>query len=126
MPEDPEYLELNEEELSVVKKEIYEEAFKKFEELYKDDVALLSTFFSLDYDSSKDKTQTMRVIFKFIKAPLKKYIDFDLLEMPIPFKYDNKMVLIRNPHEQITTDVINRLNFLLEVRPSCDYTQVVT
>ena len=46
--------------------------------------------------------------------------------MPIPFKYDNKMVLIRHPLEQMASDVINRLNFLLEVRPSFDYTQVVT
>ena len=39
MPEDPEHLELTAAELTAVKKEIYEEAFKKFEELYKDDVA---------------------------------------------------------------------------------------
>ena len=99
MPEDPEHLELNASELTAVKKAIYDEAFKKFEGFYADDVKMLSTFFGIEYDSSKDKTQTLHAIFKFIKAPLMKYIDFDVPEMPIPFKYNNKMVLIRNPLE---------------------------
>ena len=39
MPKDPDHLELTMEELTNVKKEIYEQAFKKFEERYIDDVA---------------------------------------------------------------------------------------
>ena len=40
----------------------------------------------------------LRAIFKNIKMPFKSYIDFDDTEMPIPYKFDAKMVDIRDPH----------------------------
>lgn len=52
---------------------------------------------------------------------MKKYIDFDTPEMPIPFKYEKIMVFQLNKFDKIPSDVINRLNFLLEVRPSYAY-----
>lgn len=57
---------------------------------------------------------------------MKKYIDFDTPEMPIPFKYEKIMVFQLNKFDKIPSDVINRLNFLLEVRPSYAYSQLVT
>ena len=46
--------------------------------------------------------------------------------MPIPAKFNDKMVKIMNPHEEVANDVINRLNFLFEVKPSRSYQSVVS
>ena len=46
--------------------------------------------------------------------------------MPIPAKYDDKMIKILNPHEEVAKDVIRRVQFLLEVKPSNNYLQKVS
>lgn len=46
--------------------------------------------------------------------------------MPIPAKYDDKMINLKNPHEEIATDIINRLSFLFEVKPSNNYLKEVS
>jgi len=92
-----EFLELSEAELVNVKKEIYEQGFKHFEEFYQEQLIELSQLFDLENDT-KDKTKTMRAIFKNVRSLMQNYIDFDSPEMPIPAKFDEKMVLVQDPH----------------------------
>ena len=123
--EEVELIDLTDSELASVKKNIYDEAFKKFEEEYGKNVSQLCSFFDIDLDI-KDKSKTLREIFKNIKSRMIGYIDFDDVEMPIPAKFNAKMINIKNPHEEVANDVINRLNFLFEVRSSKSYQHVVT
>lgn len=116
--------DLTDAELASVKKEIYDEAFKKFEEEYGNKLVQLCTFFDIESDN-KDKSKTLREIFKNIKSRMISYIDFDNPSMPIPVKFDDKMIKIKNPYEEVANDVINRLNFLFEVKPSKSYRQTV-
>lgn len=53
---EPEFLELTSSELIAVKKEIYDQAFKKFEEEYEGQASSMSQFFEIENDSSKDKS----------------------------------------------------------------------
>lgn len=56
--------------------------------MYKDnEITALCSFFNIDTDKIKDITLQKRTIFWNIKSPMKKYIDFDTPEMPIPYKY---------------------------------------
>ena len=119
------FIELTDSELAGVKKEIYAEGFKKFEEEYGKNVNQLSSFFDVENDG-KDKSKTMRSIYRNIKSRMIGYIDFDNLEMPIPAKYDEKMIQVMNPLEEIAKDVVSRLNFLFEVKPSKNYKSEVT
>ena len=130
-PEEIQLLELTSLELSNVKKNIYEKAFEKFEAEFGDKDSeskflQLCTFFDIDADAESNKSKTMRAIFKNIKRVMINYIDFDIEDMPIPAKFEAKMIRSKNPHEEVANDVLNRLHFLFEVKPSQGYQASVT
>ena len=67
------------------------------------------------------KNKTLRAIFKNIKSRMINYIDFDDEQMPIPATFSDNMINNKNPLEEVAKDVINRLNFLFEVKTSSGY-----
>ena len=72
------------------------------------------------------RSKTLRTIFKNIKSRIFNFIDFDNELMPIPATFNDKIIKNKNPLEEVAKDVINRLNFLFEVKPSTDYRAQVT
>ena len=123
--EEIQILDLTENEVTAVKKEIYDLAFKKFEEQFGSNVEQLCSYFAIEPDH-KDQSKTLRDVFRNIKSTLISYIDFDNPSIPIPAKFSDKMIQKKNPYEEIGNDVINRLNFLFEITPSKSYHQKVT
>ena len=67
------------------------------------------------------KSKTLRAIFKNIKSRIVNFIDFDNELMPIPVTFNDKIIKNKNALEEVAKDVINRLNFLFEVKPSNNY-----
>ena len=114
--------------MAEVKKSIYDKAYEKFEEEHKDkeaDIVKLCTPFDIE-NNQTEKAKSLRAVFKNIKQRIINYIDFDDELMPIPADFNQKMINNKNPHEEIAKDVMNRLNFLFELKPSMQYATNVT
>ena len=118
-------VDLTDSELTSVKKEIYDKGFKKFEAEYGNHIAQLCSFFDIELDT-QDRSKTLRAVFRNIKSRLVSYIDFDVASIPIPAKFNEKIIKVKNPHEEVAHDVLSRLTFLFEVKRSNNYRSEVT
>ena len=116
-------LDLSDQELIDVKKSVYEKAYEVFigswcetENQLKDFCVLFDTSYDVN---AQDKAK--RVVFSNIKTRLISWIDFDDELMPIPEKPDQNILKFRNPCEEVATDILNRIDFLFEVKQSNTY-----
>jgi hypothetical protein len=68
----------------------------------------------------EDPNESLRAIFKRVKAKLRSLIDFDG-DLPIRETLDIEELKLESPYKEISKEVKGRLLFLLELTPSVDY-----
>lgn len=91
----------------------------------------LCHLFNLKYNS-EDPTETVRQVFKKVKARVSKIINLDDVEdTKLPLKViggsdENPEEFMQSPYVEVCKPVRNRLLILLEVKPSIEYLNNVT
>lgn len=79
----------------------------------------LCTLLNISFNS-EDPNESLKAIFKRIKAKMQPLIDFDG-DLPIKEKLDVSILKLESPYKEISKEVKARMFFLLEVIPSVDY-----
>lgn len=116
-------------ELESLKKDISFTAYEKFLSDFqadggKDKLSSMCILFNIELNVM-DINETLIDIFKRAKDKLSPLVDFNVPSKAIKENLDFEELKIETPEGETTNDVIQRLVFLLEIKPATDYqTQV--
>lgn len=131
-----EYAELSLSQVNELKNQIEQKVYADFSGKFlgagADPLSLkpLCLLFRLKYDA-EDPTETVRQLFRKIKARISKVINLDdtedaRLHRTIDGKGTNLEELMQSPYVEVCKDVKSRLLVLLEIKPSIEYLSNVT
>ena len=85
----------------------------------------LSSFFGFEYSIS-DPHDTLKKVFKKVKEHIRALLDLEDDSTPVAEKLDMSNIELGSPIEEVSRDVLKRVNFLFEVIPSTNYQAEVT
>ena len=132
VPEKPKYVDLPPQDLVDVKSKILTQTYQSFVDTYQTqhDLSKLMTmcmFFDIDLDVNDQQT-TLTSVFRKLKQRIKPILDLntDDTHTPIPCVVSLDELKLGSPAEEVATDVSERLQLLLEIKPSYNYLAEVT
>ena len=117
--------DLTEKELKELKGKIQSEAYRQFLEDSSRGLPNLCILFDLE-PSRDDTSETVKAIFRRVKARLVKLINLEDELEPVAEKLVLSEIDLGSPAEEVARDVLNRLVFLFEINTSITYQSEVT
>ena len=134
--EPPKFIDLPNQELIDLKSKIISQTYQRFADSFLDEddgfkmkpLLNLCNFFDLDFNAN-DVSSSLQAVFKRVKNGIKAVLDLndtesDAQKVQCSVSVDD--LNLKEPASQVTVDVTQRLQLLLEIKPSFSYLSEVT
>ena len=115
-------MELSPNEEKDIKQKIYMSVYEEFLKIYQGNIERVKPLCQIlgVTLNAEDPNETLKAIFKRVRAKLRSIIDFDG-DLPIRETLDIEELKLESPYKEISKEVKSRIIFLLELKPSIDY-----